>query len=74
MIFGQKRVRGFWLFAYLDTLTSEERAKFFYSLNDHFTDAFLSTIYKTYKFDDVYEAIKDAEENASKGKVILLPN
>jgi NADPH2:quinone reductase len=75
-IFSQHSVCGFWLGSWMETLTDEERNKWFNVIVDDLSsggEVFGSTILETYPLNDFQAAIDESHKVASQGKIILKP-
>uniref|UniRef100_A0A7S3N9P1 Enoyl reductase (ER) domain-containing protein n=2 Tax=Euplotes harpa TaxID=151035 RepID=A0A7S3N9P1_9SPIT len=77
IIFSQKTLTSFWLSVWLPSLTAEERTKWVSEvIGDLQTggEVFGSKVYKTFPLSKFKDAMKEALDHASEGKVILKPH
>jgi len=76
-IFQGKTITGFWLSAWLKSLTEEDKIKssgFVVSDLSAGGEIFGTHVAKEYALDDWQQAVKESLTNASEGKVIIRPN
>ena len=76
LIFKGHNISNFFIWAWIDRLSPEEKSKWFGSIVDDINsggEVFGSKISKTFKLGDFETAMKYAKEHASSGKVILKP-
>lgn len=75
-IFKMSTVTFFWLGVWLETLTKEERVKWFSLIVSDISSGgkyFDTTLGKKFKLSEFKEAIKNQNENATEGKTIIHP-